>query len=82
MPRGFGPLLSFELAGAAADADKVVAAAKLIVPATSLGGVESNWERRARWSGETAPETLIRLSAGIEPAADLIADITAALDAA
>jgi cystathionine gamma-synthase len=81
MPRGFGPLLSFELAGAAPDADKVVAAAKLIVPATSLGGVESNWERRARWSGETAPETLIRLSAGIEPATDLIADITVALEA-
>jgi cystathionine beta-lyase/cystathionine gamma-synthase len=81
MPRGFGPLLSFELAGTAADADKVVAAAKLVVPATSLGGVESSWERRARWSGETAPETLIRLSAGIEPAADLIADITAALEA-
>ena len=47
-------------------------------PATSFGGVESTWERRARWAAETAPETLIRLSAGIEPAADLIADIGAA----
>ncbi len=82
MPRGFGPLLSFEISGAAADADAVVAAARLVVPATSFGGVESNWERRARWAGETAPETLIRLSAGIEPAADLIADIGAALEAA
>jgi cystathionine beta-lyase/cystathionine gamma-synthase len=81
MPRGFGPLLSFELAGTAADADKVIAAARLVVPATSFGGVESNWERRARWSGETAPETLIRLSAGIEPAGDLLADIAAALNA-
>jgi cystathionine gamma-synthase len=80
MPRGFGPLLSFELAGTAADADAVVAASRLVVPATSFGGVESTWERRARWAGETAPETLIRLSAGIEPAADLIADIGAALD--
>jgi cystathionine gamma-synthase len=79
MPRGFGPLLSFEIAGSAADADAVVAAARLVVPATSFGGVESNWERRGRWAGETAPETLIRLSAGIEPAADLIADISAAL---
>jgi cystathionine beta-lyase/cystathionine gamma-synthase len=79
MPRGFGPLLSFEIAGTAADADAVVAAAQLIVPATSFGGVESTWERRARWAAETAPETLIRLSAGIEPAADLLADITAAL---
>jgi cystathionine gamma-synthase len=81
MPRGFGPLLSFELAGAAADADAVVAAAQLVVPATSLGGVESVWERRARWAGETAPETLIRLSAGIEPVEDLLADIGAALNA-
>jgi len=81
LPRGFGPLLSFELAGTAADADKVVAAARLVVPATSFGGVESNWERRARWAGETAPETLIRLSAGVEPAADLLADIAAALTA-
>jgi cystathionine gamma-synthase len=82
MPAGFGPLLSFEIAGTAADADTVVAAARLVVPATSFGGVESNWERRARWAGETAPETLIRLSAGLEPAEDLIADVAAALEAA
>ncbi len=81
MPRGFGPLLSFEISGTAADADNVVAAARLVVPATSFGGVESNWERRARWAGETAPETLIRLSAGIEPVEDLLADIGAALNA-
>ena len=41
MPRGYGPLLSFEISGSAADADAVVAAARLIVPATSFGGVES-----------------------------------------
>jgi cystathionine gamma-synthase len=81
MPHGFGPLLSFEIAGTAADADAVVAAARLIVPATSFGGVESSWERRARWAGETAPPALIRLSAGIEPATDLIADISRALNA-
>jgi cystathionine beta-lyase/cystathionine gamma-synthase len=80
MPTGAGPLLSFELAGTAADADRVVAAARLVVPATSFGGVESNWERRARWAGETAPETLIRLSAGVEPEADLIADVSTALE--
>ncbi len=87
MRGGFGPLLSFELRGAgasggsAADADAVIAAARLIVPATSFGGVESNWERRSRWAGETAPPSLIRLSAGIEPAEDLLADIDAALRA-
>jgi cystathionine beta-lyase/cystathionine gamma-synthase len=79
MPRGFGPLLSFELAGRAPDADAVVAAAKLIVPATSFGGTESTWERRGRWPGESAPETLIRLSAGLEPSDDLIADIEQSL---
>ena len=82
MPRGFGPLLSFELDGTAADADAVVAASRIILPATSFGGVESAWERRARWSSETAPETLIRLSAGIEPLADLLADIDKSLAAA
>ena len=82
MTRGFGPLLSFELAGdSAAEADAVVAAARLIVPATSFGGVESSWERRARWPSETASASLIRLSVGIEPAADLIADIAQALSA-
>jgi cystathionine gamma-synthase len=82
LPRGFGPLLSFELAGTASDADLVVGAARLVVPATSFGGVESSWERRARWPAETAPPTLIRLSCGIEPIEDLIADLTASLEAA
>lgn len=81
MPRGFGPLLSFELAGTAADADAVVAAARLVVPATSFGGVESCWERRARWPAETAPDTLIRMSCGIEPVEDLLTDLSAALAA-
>jgi len=80
MPRGFGPLLSFEVAGSAASADSVIAAARLIVPATSFGGVDSSWERRGRWAGETAPPSLIRLSVGLEPAADLIADIDQALE--
>ena len=86
MPNGFGPLLSFEVdpdgAGTAQQAaDRVVASARLILPATSFGGVESTWERRARWPGETAPGGLIRLSVGVEPAADLIADIDQALSA-
>jgi cystathionine gamma-synthase len=82
MPRGFGPLLSFEVDGNAADADAVVSAARLILPATSFGGVESVWERRGRWSSETAPESLIRLGAGIEPVADLLADLDHSLAAA
>jgi cystathionine gamma-synthase len=81
MPDGFGPLLSFEVMPDGADAaDKVVAASRLILPATSFGGVESTWERRARWPAETAPASLIRLSVGVEPAADLITDIDEALE--
>jgi len=81
MPDGFGPLLSFEVTpDDAAAADKVVAASRLILPATSFGGVESTWERRARWPAETAPAGLIRLSVGVEPAADLLTDIDDALE--
>jgi cystathionine gamma-synthase len=82
MPAGFGPLLSFELIPDRAwAADQVVESSTLILPATSFGGVESTWERRARWAGETAPDGLIRLSVGVEPAADLITDIDNALKA-
>jgi cystathionine gamma-synthase len=81
MPDGFGPLLSFEVTPDSADAaDKVVARSQLILPATSFGGVESTWERRARWPAETAPPGLIRLSVGVEPVADLITDIDQALE--
>ncbi len=82
MQGGFGPLLSFELDGDAAAADAVIAAARLVRPGTSFGGVESSWERRARWASETAPESLIRLSAGLEAPADLLADLEQALGAA
>jgi cystathionine gamma-synthase len=80
MPDGFGPLLSFEvLPGNAEAADTVVASSRLILPATSFGGVESTWERRARWPGETASAALIRMSVGVEPVADLITDLDHAL---
>ena len=82
MTGGFGPLLSFEVnpGDSEAAADRVVASSRLILPATSFGGVESTWERRARWAGETAPDGLIRLSVGVEPVADLIGDIDGALN--
>ena len=80
MPDGFGPLLSFEVAGTAAEADAIVAGSRLILPATSFGGFESTWERRARWSAETAPESLIRLSVGLERVEDLIEDVDASLE--
>ena len=59
----------------------MVQASRIILPATSFGGVESAWERRARWASEAAPESLIRLSVGIEPVEDLVADIDQSLAA-
>jgi cystathionine gamma-synthase len=49
--------------------------------ATSLGGVESLVEHRARVEGPGTelPDDLLRLSIGIESAHDLIADLEQAL---
>ena len=79
MRGGFGPLLSFEVDGDAASANRVVVGSRLVRPGTSFGGVESSWERRARWPSETAPESLIRMSVGLEEAEDLLADLDLAL---
>ena len=51
-------------------------------PATSLGGVESLVERRRRHHDEpdTVPDTLLRLSVGIENVDDLWEDLKAGLD--
>jgi len=69
------------VAGDAASADRVCASTSVWVNATSLGGVESSLERRRRWPGESTdvPETLIRLSVGIEDVEDLWNDLAAAL---
>ena len=82
--KGFGAIVSFEFAGTGAQADKVCESSKIVTYATSLGGVESLWERRRRWPIESpsVPESLIRLSVGIENVDDLWADIDAALHAA
>lgn len=82
--KGFGAIVSFEYDGDGAAADKVCESSKIVTFATSLGGVESLWERRRRWPIESAsvPESLIRLSLGCEDVDDLWADIDAALHAA
>lgn len=79
---GYGALLSIETAGTAADAQGVCERVRLWTHATSLGGVESSLERRRRWADESpaVPETLIRLSVGIEDVEDLWADLSDALD--
>ena len=81
--RGFGAVFSFEVKGSGDDADRVCEAAKLITNATSLGGVETLWERRRRWpiESEVVPESLIRVSVGIENVEDLWEDIKQALEA-
>ena len=80
--RGFGAVISFEVIGGADAADKVCAAAKLITNAPSLGGVETLWERRRRWpiESQVVPESLIRISVGIENVEDLWDDISQALE--
>ncbi|WP_323794398.1 PLP-dependent aspartate aminotransferase family protein [Nocardioides sp.] len=78
---GFGAIVSIVLDGELA-ADLLVRKTSLWVHATSLGGVESTFERRRRWKTEarTIPEGLVRMSVGIEDADDLWADLSRALD--
>ncbi|WP_435736442.1 aminotransferase class I/II-fold pyridoxal phosphate-dependent enzyme [Cellulosimicrobium sp. PMB13] len=81
---GFGSILGVRPVGGAEGADAVVAAVRLWVPATSLGGVESSLERRRRFATEsvTVPEDLLRLSVGIEDVEDLWRDLDGALRSA
>lgn len=78
--RGYGMVVSFDLGGAER-AEGFLAAAALVDDATSFGSVYTTAERRARWGGDDVPEGFIRLSAGCEDSADLLADVERALDA-
>jgi cystathionine gamma-lyase len=75
----FGTVLGFELDGADR-ADAFLAACEIVTSSTSFGGVHTTAERRGRWASDAVQPGFIRLSAGIEDAVDLIADIAAALD--
>ena len=75
---GFGGLLSFDVADAAA-ARRVETSTRVIVNATSLGGVTSVMESRARWEGDRVPAGLLRLSVGLEDPETLWRDLSAAL---
>jgi len=79
--KGFGAVVSFEVKASVEQIDLMCNSGRLITNATSLGGVESLWERRRRWKteSETIPENLIRFSVGIENADDLWADIQSAM---
>jgi cystathionine gamma-synthase len=83
--RDFGGMVSFELA----DADAALAACarfRVFTLAESLGGVESLVEHPGRMTHLSVadtplrvPDTLIRLSVGIEDPDDLVADLRDAL---
>lgn len=77
---GFGGMLSIEV-GSAEAAEAVCARTLLWVHSTSLGGVESQIERRRRHPLEvdTVPVDLMRLSVGVEDVEDLWADLDRAL---
>src|ERR671911_109924 len=75
---GIGGLVSFDVAGAD-EARTVETSLRLITNATSLGGVDSLLESRARWEGDRVPAGLLRLSVGLEPVDELWADLNQAL---
>jgi cystathionine gamma-lyase len=77
---GYGMVVSFDL-GTEERAERFLATARLVTDATSFGSVHTMAERRARWGGDAVPEGFIRLSAGCEDTADLLADVEQALDA-
>jgi len=75
---GFGGLISFDVDDAA-KARSVETSTRVIVNATSLGGVTSLIESRARWEGDRVPPGLLRLSVGLEDPEVLWADLENAL---
>jgi cystathionine gamma-synthase len=75
---GFGGLLSFDVADADT-ARKVETSTRVIVNATSLGGVTSLIESRRRWEGDRVPEGLLRLSVGLEDPELLWTDLEQAI---
>lgn len=84
--RRFGGMVSFTVNGGEQRALEVAARTQLFVLAESLGGIESLIEHPGRMTHASVsgsalhvPEDLLRLSVGIESAADLIADLHDAL---
>jgi cystathionine gamma-synthase len=83
---GFGGMVSVRLKGGRAAAHELCARTEIFILAESLGGVESLIEHPgAMTHASTAgsqlevPDDLVRLSVGIEDAADLIGDLEQAL---
>jgi cystathionine gamma-lyase len=89
--KGPGAMISFVVRGGLDKARRVLQATQLFALAESLGGVESLIEHPAIMTHASVPaeqrraigidDGLIRVSVGIEDIGDLVADLTAALDA-
>jgi cystathionine gamma-lyase len=79
--RGYGTIVAFDIGGRER-AERFLGACELVTEASSFGGMLTTAERRGRWGGDDVPEGFIRLSAGCEETADLVADVERALAAA
>jgi cystathionine gamma-synthase len=80
MPAGAGGVLAFELADGPTSS-RCEEAVRLVRNATSLGGVETLIERRARIEPEgRVPEGLLRVAVGLEDVDDLWADLEQAIE--
>ncbi|MFF0294481.1 cystathionine gamma-synthase [Kitasatospora sp. NPDC004614] len=84
--KAFGGMVSFRVAGGEEAAVEVCNRAQLFTLGESLGGVESLIEHPGRMTHASAagsplevPADLVRISVGIESAADLLADLEQAL---
>lgn len=78
--RGLGTLIAFEVLGGKSAAERLCRSTRLIVHATSFGGVETLIDRRERWPLEDrTPPGLLRLSVGCEHVEDLWGDLEQAL---
>lgn len=75
----FGSVVSFVLENGES-ADRFLGSCRLVIDATSFGGIHTTAERRARWGGDAIPEGFIRLSAGCEDPQDILEDLAQALD--
>ncbi len=78
----YGGMLSILVRGGAREALAVTGRVRVIIRATSLGGIESLVEHRKSIEGPNSPtpDNLLRFSIGLEHPDDLIADLDRALD--
>jgi cystathionine gamma-lyase len=89
---GFGGMITFNLHGGLTESRRFLESVKLFALAESLGGVESLIEHPAIMTHASVPaenrkklgidDSMVRLSVGVENVADLLSDLTQALEKA